>query len=90
MAYPLLEHDPSREALTEPSKIIRPRDVPEHVAATHRALRDRYRLWRLPSKKLAASPGQLKSRQGTPKYDSHFIESPPASEGPPATREGKF
>ncbi len=31
MAYPILEHDPSREALIEPSKIIRPRDVPGHV-----------------------------------------------------------
>jgi hypothetical protein len=31
MTYPLLERDPSREALTEPSKIIRPRDVPEHA-----------------------------------------------------------
>jgi len=31
MTYPILEHDPSREALTEPSKIIQPRDVPEHA-----------------------------------------------------------
>jgi uridine phosphorylase len=31
MIYPILEHDLSREALTEPSKIIRPRDVPEHA-----------------------------------------------------------
>jgi len=31
MTYPILEHDPSREALTEPSKIIKPRDMPEHV-----------------------------------------------------------
>ena len=31
MAYPLLEHAPSIEALTEPSKIIQPRDVPEHA-----------------------------------------------------------
>jgi uridine phosphorylase len=30
MTYPLLEHDPSREALIEPSKVIKPRDVPEH------------------------------------------------------------
>jgi hypothetical protein len=60
MPYPILEHDPSRESLTEPSKIIRPRDMPEHVVIR------------------------------TPKYGSHFIESSPASEGPPATREGKF
>lgn len=31
MTYPILEHDPSREALTEPSKIIKPRDMPEHA-----------------------------------------------------------
>jgi uridine phosphorylase len=31
MPYPILEHDPSRKALTEPSKLIRPRDVPEHA-----------------------------------------------------------
>ena len=31
MTYPILEHEPSREALTEPSKIIRPRDMPEHA-----------------------------------------------------------
>jgi len=31
MTYPILEHDPSREALTEPSKIIKPRDVPAHA-----------------------------------------------------------
>ncbi len=60
MPYPLLEHDPSRESLTELSKITKPRDVPEHAAIR------------------------------TPKYGSHFIESPSASEGPPATREGKF
>lgn len=30
MTYPILEFDPSREALIEPSKVIRPRDVPEH------------------------------------------------------------
>jgi uridine phosphorylase len=31
MTYLILEHDPSREALTEPSKIIKPRDMPEHA-----------------------------------------------------------
>ena len=31
MTYPILEHDPEREALIEPSKVIRPRDMPEHV-----------------------------------------------------------
>ncbi|MFN8466426.1 MAG: nucleoside phosphorylase [Caldilineaceae bacterium] len=30
MSYPILEHDPTREALIEPSKIIKPRDVPQH------------------------------------------------------------
>jgi hypothetical protein len=30
MTYPILEFDPAREALIEPSKVIRPRDVPEH------------------------------------------------------------
>jgi len=30
MIYPILEFDPSREALIEPSKVIKPRDVPEH------------------------------------------------------------
>ncbi len=30
MTYPILEHDPTREALIEPSKFIKPRDVPEH------------------------------------------------------------
>jgi uridine phosphorylase len=29
-SYPILEYDPAREALIEPSKVIRPRDVPEH------------------------------------------------------------
>lgn len=29
-SFPILEFDPAREALTEPSRIIRPRDVPEH------------------------------------------------------------
>jgi len=31
MTYPILEHDHSREAITEPAKIISPRDVPEHA-----------------------------------------------------------
>ncbi len=31
MTYPLLQHDPTVEAITEPSKIIKPRDVPEHA-----------------------------------------------------------
>ena len=30
MKYPILEHDPTREAFIEPSKVIRPRDMPEH------------------------------------------------------------
>ncbi len=30
MEYPILEHDPAREAFIEPSKVIRRRDVPEH------------------------------------------------------------
>jgi uridine phosphorylase len=30
MTYPILEFDPTREALIEPSRVIRPRDVPEH------------------------------------------------------------
>lgn len=30
MTYPILEYDPSCEALIEPSKVIRPRDLPEH------------------------------------------------------------
>jgi uridine phosphorylase len=29
-AYPILEFDPAREALIEPSRLIKPRDVPEH------------------------------------------------------------
>ncbi len=28
--YPILEFDPSREAFIEPSRLIKPRDVPEH------------------------------------------------------------
>ncbi|MGB8647944.1 MAG: nucleoside phosphorylase [Anaerolineae bacterium] len=28
--YPILEFDPTREALIEPSRVIKPRDVPEH------------------------------------------------------------
>jgi uridine phosphorylase len=30
MTYPILEFDPAREALTEPSKLIKSRDMPEH------------------------------------------------------------
>jgi uridine phosphorylase len=30
MNYPILEFDPAPEALIEPSKVIRPRDLPEH------------------------------------------------------------
>lgn len=30
MTYPILEFDPSHEALIEPSQVIKPRDVPEH------------------------------------------------------------
>ncbi len=30
MTYPVLEYDSTREAFIEPSKIIRPRDMPEH------------------------------------------------------------
>ena len=29
-SYPILEFDPTREALTEPARLIKPRDVPEH------------------------------------------------------------
>jgi uridine phosphorylase len=30
MNYPILEYDPTREALIEPSRVIEPRDMPEH------------------------------------------------------------
>jgi len=30
MTYPILEHDPTRTAFIEPSKVIQPRDMPEH------------------------------------------------------------
>ena len=30
MTFPILEHDPTREALIEPARVIEPRDVPEH------------------------------------------------------------
>jgi uridine phosphorylase len=30
MNFPLFEHDPTRTAFIEPSKVIRPRDMPEH------------------------------------------------------------
>ena len=30
LPYPILEFDPAREALIEPSRLIKPRDVPEH------------------------------------------------------------
>lgn len=30
MNFPILEHDPAREAYIEPSKVIKPRDMPEH------------------------------------------------------------
>ena len=30
MTYPILEFDPTREAFIEPSKVYRPRDMPEH------------------------------------------------------------
>jgi len=30
MTYPIIEHDPTREAFIEPSKVICPRDMPEH------------------------------------------------------------
>lgn len=30
MTYPILEFDPTREAFIEPSKVVKPRDVPEH------------------------------------------------------------
>jgi uridine phosphorylase len=30
MTYPILEHDPARTAFIEPSKVIAPRDMPEH------------------------------------------------------------
>ena len=31
MKYPILEFDPTKEAFIEPSKVNKPRDVPEHV-----------------------------------------------------------
>jgi len=34
MTYPILEFDPSPEALIEPSKVIRARDLPEHCVIT--------------------------------------------------------
>lgn len=34
MNYPILEFDPEREAFIEPSKVIEPRDVPEHCVIT--------------------------------------------------------
>ena len=30
MIYPILEHDPARNALIEPAKVIQPRNMPEH------------------------------------------------------------
>ena len=30
LPYPILEFDSTREALIEPSRLIKPRDVPEH------------------------------------------------------------
>ena len=30
MTFPILEHDPARQAFIEPSRTIRPRDMPEH------------------------------------------------------------
>lgn len=30
MSYPILEHDPDREAFIEPSRVIPPRDIPHH------------------------------------------------------------
>ncbi len=30
LPYPILEYDPAREALIEPSRLIKPRDVPQH------------------------------------------------------------
>ena len=30
VTFPILEHDPTREALIEPARVIEPRDVPEH------------------------------------------------------------
>jgi uridine phosphorylase len=30
MTYPILEHDPARPAFIEPSRVIAPRDMPEH------------------------------------------------------------
>ncbi|OGO44877.1 MAG: hypothetical protein A2W37_17425 [Chloroflexi bacterium RBG_16_63_12] len=31
--YPILEFDPTPEALIEPKRVIRPRDTPEHCVA---------------------------------------------------------
>lgn len=33
ITYPILEHDPTPEAMIEPSKVIAPRDMPEHSVA---------------------------------------------------------
>ncbi len=34
LSYPILEHDYESEAKIEPSKVVRPRDVPEHCVLT--------------------------------------------------------
>ncbi len=34
MSYPILEYDPAHEAFIEPSKVIRPLDMPEHCVIT--------------------------------------------------------
>lgn len=31
MSYPILEYDEEREAFIEPSKVIKPRDIPEKI-----------------------------------------------------------
>ena len=30
MTYPILEHDPTREAFIEPARVIKKRDMPQH------------------------------------------------------------
>jgi len=34
MSFPILEYDPTPEALIEPSKVVKPRDVPEHCVVS--------------------------------------------------------
>jgi uridine phosphorylase len=34
MSYPILEHDPTREAFIEPARVVKKRDVPEHCVVS--------------------------------------------------------